>query len=119
MIFSGIRIKIVFDFFYIDGPLSLGKLSVLQTAKGKKIKIIEAVAPQWLILGDLLEFDARGNKLDLIKATYPADPLACCRDMFQHWLDGHGVRPCSWRKLIELLEDCDLAELAKQVHSAI
>ena len=109
MIFSGIRIKIVFDFFYIDGPLSLGKLSVLQTAKGKKIKII----------GDLLEFDARGNKLDLIKATHPADPLACCRDMFHHWLDGHGVRPCSWRKLIELLEDCDLAELAKQVHSAI
>ena len=102
----------------IDDPPSLGKLSVLRTAEGEKIKIIEAVAPQWLVLGDLLEFDSRGIKLELIRATHPTDPLACCKDMLQHWLDGHGVRPCSWRKLIELLQDCDLAELAKQVHSA-
>ena len=91
---------------------------MLTTAEGKQIKIIETVAPQWLVLGDLLESDGRGNKLELIRITHPSDPLACCRDMFQHWLAGHGVRPCSWRKLIELLEDCDLAELAKQVYSA-
>ena len=91
---------------------------MLTTAEGKKIKIIEAVAPQWLILGDLLEFDGRGNKLESIRVTHPSNPLTCCRDMFQHWLAGHGVRPCSWRKLIELLEDCDLAELAKQVQLA-
>ena len=102
----------------LDATPTLGRLSVLRTAEGKKIKIIEAVAPRWQTLGDQLEFDSRGIKLGLIKATHPTDLIACCREMFQHWLNGHGVRPCSWHKLIELLEDCDLAELAKEVHSA-
>lgn len=102
-----------------DATPTLGKLSILRTARGKRINIIEAVALQWLVLGDLLEFDSRGIKLGLIKATHPSDPLACCRDMLQYWLDGHGVRPCSWRKLVELLEDCDLAELAKELQSVL
>ena len=91
---------------------------MLRTAEGQKIKVIESVAPLWQSLGDLLEFDSSGSKLRLIKATHPDDPKACCRDMFQHWLIGNGVRPCSWRKLIELLEDCDLDDLAAGVRSA-
>ena len=78
----------------------LGKLSVLKTAAGKKIKIIESVAPLWQSLVDKLEFDSSGSKLGLIKATHP---------------NGNGVRPCSWCKLIELLEDCDLDDLASEV----
>ena len=103
---------------HTDATPTLGKLSVLKTAAGKKIKIIESVAPLWQSLGDQLEFDSCGSKLGLIKATHPTDPKACCRDMFQHWLNGNGVRPCSWRKLIELLEDCDLDDLAAEVRSA-
>ena len=91
---------------------------MLKTAEGKKIKIIESVAPLWQSLGDQLEFDSCGSMLRLIKATHPTDPKACCRDMFQHWLNGNGVRPCSWRKLIEMLEDCDLDDLAAQVRLA-
>ena len=85
---------------------------------GKKIRIIETVTPKWQRLGDQLEFDKSGTKLAVIKATHSNDPEACCRDMFQHWLNGNGVKPCSWRKLIELLEDCDLEELAAEVQSA-
>ena len=103
---------------HTDATPTLGKLSVLRTAEGQKIKVIESVAPLWQSLGDLLEFDSSGSKLRLIKATHPNDPKACCRDMFQHWLDGNGVRPCSWRKLIELLEDCDLHDLVAAVRSA-
>ena len=86
---------------------------------GKKIKIIESVAPLWQSLGDQLEFDKSGSKLELIKATHPNDPKACCRDMFQHWLNGNGVRPCSWGKLVELLEDCDQPDLAKEIQDAL
>ena len=102
----------------LDANPTLGKLSLLKTAEGKKIKIIESVAPLWQSFGDQLEFDSSGSKLGLIKATHPIDPKACCRDMFQHWLNGNGVRPCSWRKLIELLGDCDLDDLAAEVRSA-
>ena len=90
---------------------------MMKTAKGKRIKIIETVAPKWKTLGFQLEFDEFGSKLDTIKAKNNNDPEECCREMFQHWLKGSGVGPCSWRKLIELLEDCDFEVLAEQVNS--
>ena len=64
-----------------------------------------------------MEFDECGSKLESIKTKNLNDPEACCREIFQHWLKGNGVRPCSWRKLIELLEDCDFEALAEQVNS--
>ena len=90
----------------------------MKTAEGKKIRIISAVAPRWQELGDQLEFDEFGAKLDAIKTKNNNDPEVCCREMFQHWLKGNGVKPCSWRKLIELLEDCDFGVLAEQVRAA-
>ena len=102
---------------YTDTPPTLKKLSMMKTAKGKKIRIMETVASKWKRLGDQLEFDELGSKLENIKTKNRDDPEECCREMFQHWLKGDGVRPCSWRKLIELLEDCDFEVLAEQVNS--
>ena len=90
---------------------------MMKTTEGKKIKIISAVAPRWLMLGYQLEFDEFGAKLDEIKTKNLYDPEECCREMFQHWLKGNGVKPCSWRKLIEVLEDCDFDMLAEEVNS--
>ena len=90
---------------------------MMKTREGKKIKIISTVASRWQELGDQLEFDEFGAKLDAIKTKNLADPEACSREMFQHWLKGSGVRPCSWRKLVELLEDCDFEVLAQQVRA--
>ena len=53
----------------------------------------------------------------IVAKHYTNDPEACCREMFKHWLNGNGVKPCSWRKLIELFEDCDFDVLAEQVNS--
>ena len=101
----------------LDGTPTLKNLSILKTSEGKRLKIISAVASRWQALGDQLEFDGFGAKLDAIKIKNHGDPEACCREMFQHWLKGSGVRPCSWRKLIELLKDCDFEVLAGQVNS--
>jgi hypothetical protein len=102
---------------YTDASPTLKKLFMMKTKEGMRIKIIETVAPKWKTLGFQLEFDEFGSKLDTIKAKNNNDPEECCREMFQHWLKGSGVRPCSWRKLIELLEDCDFEVLAGQVKS--
>ena len=40
---------------------------MMKTEEGKKIKIISAVASRWQDLGDQLEFDEFGAKLDAIK----------------------------------------------------
>jgi hypothetical protein len=98
---------------------SLAKLSLLRTFQGKKIKIIERVAPFWQRLGDQLDFDDSGSRLSLIKAEYPTNPVACCRAMFQHWLNGNGLTPCSWRTLVDLLDDLDEVVLAQDIQSAL
>ena len=103
----------------LDATPTLAKLAVLRTAGGKKIKIIERVAPFWQELGDQLDFDESGSRLALIKAEHPTNPVACCRAMFQHWLMGNGVTPCSWRMLIQLLNDVDKKGLAKDIKSAL
>ena len=105
----------LYDVSFTDAVPTIGKLSMMKTVEGKKIKIIQSVASRWQELGDQLEFDEFGAKLDAIK-TKNNDPEVCCREMFQHWLKGNGVKPCSWRKLIELLEDCDFDALAEQVN---
>ena len=91
---------------------------MMKTTEGKKIKIIETVAPKWQQLGDQMEFDERGSQLDLIRSKHPNDPVECCREMFKHWLNGNGVKSCSWRELIELLRDYDFEALAEEVNSA-
>ena len=77
------------------------------------------MASQWQNLGDQLEFDSSGTKLGLIESTHSAGPKECCRDMFRHWLKGNEVRPCSWRKLVELLKDCGHEVLAKEIQDAL
>ena len=77
------------------------------------------MAPLWQTLGDLLDFDESGSKLDLIKAENPCEPEACCRAMFQHWLKGNGVKPHTWWKLTELIADCYSEDFADDIRDAL
>ena len=101
----------------IDASPSLATLSTLRSG-GKKIQIIKTLAPDWNDLGDLLDFDQSGTELGNIEEAHSTDK-ARCKAMFQHWLNGNGVRPCSWRKLIQLLEDCDQEALAKEIQDVL
>ena len=98
---------------------TLAQLKIMKTKTGEKIKIIESVAPQWKELGDLLDFDPEGRTLELIEANHQLrGHVACCREMFVTWLKGKG-REATWEVLIELLDDIDQSELAKQVKIAL
>ena len=94
-------------------------LSVLKTSNGKKIQIIKRMAPFWRDLGFLMDFDESGTELATIDSKHRGDPKECCRAVFQHWVNGNGVRPCSWRKLIELINDCDQEVLAEEIQTAL
>ena len=88
-----IHIMVVYVSIPSDATPTLAKLSVLRSTGREKIKIIERVAPFWQSLGDQLDFDESGSRLALIKVEHPTNPVACCRAMFQHWLNGNGVTP--------------------------
>ena len=66
-----------------------------------------------------MDFDKSGTQLDIIDTKHRGDPEACCEAMFQHWLKGNGISPCSWRTLIELLDDLDEDVLAQEIEAAV
>ena len=77
------------------------------------------MAPCWRDLGHLMDFDQRGKEVETIEQKYRGDPKDCCCALFQNWLDGMGVRPCSWGTLIELLNDLDQDALVEEIQSVL
>ena len=91
----------------------------MKTSDGNKVDIIKLVAPKWQEFGILLDFDSDGNMLKLIEAEKKVNgPVACCQQMFMHWLAGNG-RPATWGELVELLENCKLNHLADQIKNEL
>ena len=102
----------------IDATPTLRQLQVLRS-QDTKVRIISRLSSVWRVIGDLLEFDDCGAKLMDIEENYPNDPDSCCRAIFQHWLMGNGVTPCSWRKLIQIIEDSNQEMLAKEIKAVL
>ena len=91
----------------------------MRSASGEKIQIIKQIAPHWKQLGALLNFDPDGWTLDLIESEHKLDgPVGCCQATIKHWLMGNGIDP-TWEVLLDLLDDIDHSELAKQVKTAL
>ena len=105
--------------FISDSQPTIDNLLLLKTTDGKKIKIISELASSWRDLGFHMKFDERGKELKTIEKKHHGDPKDCCCAVFQHWLDGNGVSPHSWRTLIGLLEDLDQVVLAQEIQSAL
>lgn len=94
---------------------TLTNLQVLKTKEGKKLRIINKLAGNWLHLGDLLEID----DLDSIKEKCNNDPKLCCREILSQWIKGEGVEPCTWEKLIEIIDDVGDKGLARDIKNAL
>jgi len=107
------------DKITLTDEVSLDKLSLMKLSCGERVKIIETVAKDWRKVGCQLNFDRVGNQLDIIEREKLKDPVACCEAMFQHWLNGNGVKPTTWNKLIDILTDCQHVVLAQQVKRAL
>ena len=107
------------DKITLTDEVSLDKLSLMKLPNGERVKIVETVAKDWRKVGCQLNFDRVGNQLDIIERQKSNNPVACCEAMFQHWLNGNGVKPVTWRTLIDILKDCEHVVLAQQVERAV
>ena len=102
----------------VHDEVTLGKLLLMKLPNGERVKIVETIAKDWRIVGCQLNFDRAGNRLSIIEGQKSNNPIACCEAMFQHWLNGNGVKPATWKTLIDILEDCDYIALKEQVERA-
>ena len=76
-----------------------------------------SVTPKWTEFGQLLDFDIVGCHLDTIDRRN-RDPAESCKQMFQHWLDGNGIK-ASWSSVIDTLDAIELKILAKEVKAIV
>ena len=117
---NGSCMHCIIDFRFVpfaDRKPKLVQLTKLKTSKGKVLQIIKSIAPQWKTIGDLMDFDDDGNKVDLIANEHKEDgPVACCRKVFTLWLKGTHA---TWRNLIDLLNDCEMGELVQEIKNAL
>ena len=99
-----------------DKRPTIAQLQLLSLS-GRRVEIIKSLAPRWHLFGDHLSFDSDSTTIDLIKEKHQGDPESGCKEMFQKWLKGEGVRPVNWRTLAQLLEDFEYKRLATDIRT--
>ena len=98
---------------------TLAQLQNLKGAGGKVLKIIDHVAADWGKICISMDFDPNGRTKSTIQANN-RDVMDCCETMFKTWLRGEGNKqPATWKKLIEILNDCSFKVLAGDVEKAL
>ena len=95
---------------------AMAKLAMMHNpTTGESVKVIDTIAPRWKQFGIYLSFDDIGRTLDRIEAEHKVNgPVACCQEMFSHWLRGNG-EPATWRTLVQLLDNFGEKHLAEQI----
>ena len=93
----------------------LAQLKSIWTPKDR-VNIIRSVAPWWKKVGLLLKIsEATLGEIDASNE----DVQSRCRNMFECWLEGAGVKPVSWATLLEALQDSGFYVLAQDVWDAL
>lgn len=96
------------------------QLNVLHIPGKQTFKIVTHIASNWRNVGLLLDFDPTGKTIGIIEAERGKEGVvSCCRAMFQHWLQGHGVKPATWGKLFNILNDSGFPVLASDIEKAL
>ena len=84
-----------------------------------EIKIQQAIAADWRKLGTLLDFDGAGNYLNTIERDCKASAEDCYWRVMQHWLNGNGKGPATWRIFVKLLCQIGRSTIAEEIQSAL
>ena len=75
--------------------------------------VIERIAPHWCEFAKAIEMDPQ--TWVQILATHPDDEQACCKAMFQQWLDGNARFSPVWYNLLATLLEINLEDVATQL----
>ena len=102
-----------------DTRPTLLQLTHLVTHFGKKVEIIKYIAPEWKTVAIHMNFDPTGYTINIIAASNPLNPVACCTDMIMEWLGGKGRQPATWATLVKVLRNAEFTVLADDVEQLV
>ena len=91
---------------------------MLEGVGGRKVRVIERVAPDWKDLAIALGFDQ--SRIKTIGKDYRGSMEEACQEMFMRWLDGeHDLQPCTWDTLIKCLRRAAFGSVADSLREIL
>lgn len=80
----------------------------------KRFYLMEKIENKWRDIGQLTGLPL--TQLESIATEHRDKPIECCRAVLGRWLDNPpSAYPTTWDGLIELLEDCQLTQVAEEL----
>ena len=84
--------------------------------KIEKFRTISEISHKWREIGDLLQISS--SQLESWRMD-KRDARDCCIAVLHHWLDHPVSRPVTWDNLYDLLDDCELRQVAIALKEAL
>ncbi len=87
-----------------------------ENGEKQRLRVLNIIAAKgWRDVGHKL--GVREEDLDIIEASVLKEPKRCAEGTISKWLMS-GDRP-TWEKLLEAIDDADLADLGRQIRKAL
>ena len=105
---------------FIGDKPTLQKLQLLKGHNGRRLKVIEEVAPRWEELASALQFDHL--VILQVKADYLHREVAACRHIFTMWLEeerDHLRSPVTWETFIQCLTDAEFSHISVELEEIL
>ena len=88
-------------------------MQLLEQKEEGSTSVIEKIAPHWHEFANAIEMDPQ-TWVEIL-ATHSDDEQACCKAMFQQWLDGNARFSPVWYNLLATLLEINLEDVATQL----
>ena len=99
----------------------LKELQLLKGPDGRKVRIIDEMAPEWEKLADTLGFEA--TEISCIKKDHRQEPVTSCCLMLDTWLQespNNQLRePVTWETLIQCLTETGCSILVLDLQTVL
>ena len=85
------------------------RIAIGETVNMSKVPLLaKLLAPHWIGIGYLLDFDDYGSTVQWIKSSH-SKPEDCFSNVVKEWISGNkGIEPKTWQTFIQILEDMKL-----------
>ena len=81
-----------------------------------QLNIIQSIGTRYYDLGIPLLEDDNGVLVDALTSQHQHNAEAITRAIFQRWITGTGRKPTTWRTLVDVLRQCQLAAQADVIN---
>ena len=92
---------------------------MLEGVHGRKVRVMERVAPDWKDLAIALGFDQ--SRIKTIEKDYKSSTEEACKEMFMRWLRGEHdlASPHTWCTLVKCLNRAGLTDVASSLRKTL